>query len=1562
MCTSPKERLKAFNECAMATEHTEEIERERVNTKSHVSLDSSIAGKIPTTAKRNRVLSTSAIDMAKRFKRIVCLGVVLLCVVLGSSNASAEIFPISQAVTLRADSYLEFLTSRGWFSSKEKACEAFSGWYGERWPPGPYNFQVHPQGHLCGVWDFIFASNMCPINSELVENRCECKRGFAETSTPGACTAIPKEVSANSCMAGLLAGHPVAPALGEKFRSEMDFIDGGPSPLALTRTYRSNWGADSTRKVGAFGKAWIHNHEIKLEFATGASHDSVRIFDSSGQPREFRKAVGTANWTAFDSADSFAQTTDGGWTYYRADDGTVQYFDTFGKLQTLTERNSWTNTYSYAASGELTSITNQFGRSLTFSYDSSKRLIQVTLPDLRTVGYSYDATGRLTTVIFPDGKKKTYLYEWGRFLYALTSMKDEVGVHWARFYYTDQGRANATELTGGVDRYDITYPSAETAVITDPLGTARTYSYSGTKSKQVVAGASLPSGIGEADASSRVQDANGLITSETDFKGVVTTTTWDTARRLPLTVTRASGRPEAQTTTTQWHPTFSLPVLITESGRTTAFTHDAVGNVLTRTVTDTAANKAQTWQWTYNASQLVETATEPNGATTTYTYDLRGNVLTSTNALGHVTGYAYDLANRVTSQAEPNGLVTIYTYDARDRLLTQTVGGQQTTTLTYKPYGSVETIALPTGLVLTYTYDPAHRLTGWSNNRGESGSFTLDGMGNRTAEQIKDSSGAVAWNAARTINNINRVSGKTEGPNQTSSFGYDANGELTRSTNGLNQSTQLGLDNLRRVASVTNAANATATLKYNALDAVTEAKDFKGVATGYTRDAQGNATAESSPDTGGATTQYDNLGLPSQIVDALGQATTINRDALGRPTSLVFADGKTTTLRYDLTATSKGYLSEIVDRSGTAEYTRDAFGRVVLKKQTLANGSIQQIGYAYNLNGTLGSIAYPTGATLSHVYDATGRLTGLNWNSTPLVSNITWNPLGQPTGWTWAFTSTDPKLKASRSYDTAGRVTATEFGSYVYDAAGRITSLTQNLYGPADTDPTHDTIANANTTWNVGYDSVGRITSFNVAGSSSNTAGFGYDANGNRSSSTRVVNGLSTSRSYTVPTNGNRLTGFSQTTGGATTSVVYGYNANGDLTGDGLRSYGYDAEGRLSTATTGATDSSPTTRYAHNALGQRVFKTEPLYPPSQGDESDPSFMQSLIAFFKKLWNPSASQAEQLGYSYVYDERGTLVAEIGSGGTNSSGQASYIYLPTANGPMPIAAVINGNTYAVHSDHLNTPRRLSNEASQPVWQWRYSAFGEEEPTMAAKRFTGPETVPSTGATSTTPIAFNLRYPGQYSDAESGLFYNYFRSYDARVGRYSQPDPIGLQGGWSRFGYVDANPLRFIDPFGLDRWGDGQWGPSSNRSAPMFDPRYNDSEAWRWNNNCYSYALNRPGTRSGGPVRGVGGTDPGEPSGAGISGINPNCGDTLDAVRRDGGVAPRADQSCPAGYHGAQLFIRPTSISQGLGDYHWYRQDADGTWSDKQGSRPAKQLGGSPLPPSTYPTQCGTVCLPN
>ncbi len=113
-----------------------------------------------------------------------------------------------------------------------------------------------------------------------------------------------------------------------------------------------------------------------------------------------------------------------------------------------------------------------------------------------------------------------------------------------------------------------------------------------------------------------------------------------------------------------------------------------------------------------------------------------------------------------------------------------------------------------------------------------------------------------------------------------------------------------------------------------------------------------------------------------------------------------------------------------------------------------------------------------------------------------------------------------------------------------------------------------------------------------------------------------------------------------------------------------------------------------------------------------------------------------------------------------------------------------------TYAVHSDNLGTPRLLTNASGQPVWQWAYSAFGDN----------AAQELASASASSSSPQLFGLRYPGQYFDAETGQHYNYFRTYDPESGRYTQADPIGLDGGWNRFGYVGGNALWAVDPKGL------------------------------------------------------------------------------------------------------------------------------------------------------------------
>jgi RHS repeat-associated protein len=238
-----------------------------------------------------------------------------------------------------------------------------------------------------------------------------------------------------------------------------------------------------------------------------------------------------------------------------------------------------------------------------------------------------------------------------------------------------------------------------------------------------------------------------------------------------------------------------------------------------------------------------------------------------------------------------------------------------------------------------------------------------------------------------------------------------------------------------------------------------------------------------------------------------------------------------------------------------------------------------------------------------------------------------------------------------------------------------------------------------------------------------------------------------------------------------------------------------------------ATTDDSITKYAHNAQAQRVFKTAPLYAVTNPEEAAPQdIWTTFTTFFESLWspstNPDGTTVQKAGMSYAYDEDGTLIAQTLTGGAQTSwGQsARYVYLPTASGPMPVAAIYGTKHYAIQSDHLNTPRRLIQSDGQVAWQWAYSAFGEEKPTIAKNRFANTDLNQSFGTTTVPAVTFNLRYPGQYFDQESNLHYNYHRSYHPGGGRYTQADPIGLDGGWNRFGYVEGNPLSKTDSLGL------------------------------------------------------------------------------------------------------------------------------------------------------------------
>jgi RHS repeat-associated protein len=75
-----------------------------------------------------------------------------------------------------------------------------------------------------------------------------------------------------------------------------------------------------------------------------------------------------------------------------------------------------------------------------------------------------------------------------------------------------------------------------------------------------------------------------------------------------------------------------------------------------------------------------------------------------------------------------------------------------------------------------------------------------------------------------------------------------------------------------------------------------------------------------------------------------------------------------------------------------------------------------------------------------------------------------------------------------------------------------------------------------------------------------------------------------------------------------------------------------------------------------------------------------------------------------------------------------------------------------------------------------------------------------VPDENPSSLGMFEFPLRFPGQYADKGTNLFYNYFRDcYDPLLGRYCESDPIGLDGGINTYEYVRSSPLRYSDPTG-------------------------------------------------------------------------------------------------------------------------------------------------------------------
>jgi RHS repeat-associated protein len=108
---------------------------------------------------------------------------------------------------------------------------------------------------------------------------------------------------------------------------------------------------------------------------------------------------------------------------------------------------------------------------------------------------------------------------------------------------------------------------------------------------------------------------------------------------------------------------------------------------------------------------------------------------------------------------------------------------------------------------------------------------------------------------------------------------------------------------------------------------------------------------------------------------------------------------------------------------------------------------------------------------------------------------------------------------------------------------------------------------------------------------------------------------------------------------------------------------------------------------------------------------------------------------------------------------------------------------GVRYYLGYDQVGSPIAVADGSGNVVKQISYDSFGnvleDSNPSFAV------------------PFGF----AGGLHDRDTGLVRFGFRDYDPEVGRWTAKDPIGFAGGDTDvYGYVQSNPVNFVDPWGL------------------------------------------------------------------------------------------------------------------------------------------------------------------
>lgn len=778
--------------------------------------------------------------------------------------------------------------------------------------------------------------------------------------------------------------------------------------------------------------------------------------------------------------------------------------------------------------------------------------------------------------------------------------------------------------------------------------------------------------------------------------------------------------------------------------RSTTIVTDSLGHQTVYTLENNGAYKRTTnalgyVSTTFSTNGFQQYATDNRGNTTWYVYDTgntnslaRSNLLAVTNTLGKVWTYGYDANNLRIREVSPLGQTNLFKYDDKGNLTAMTNAlGQQTESISYTTNGLLASSTDARGNVTSFAYNNEGLMTNAVDALTNSWVRTYDVSGN-----VACSLDPLGHAILIGYNSHNKPSVITNALGQAACFAYDEMANLTNVTDALGNSVGIAYDQLQRTTKIRDALGNETMFSYDPESNLTVLSNALGHAYSYTFDVVNRTKTFVYPDTSKESYVYDGNANMTGLTNRSGQVITGEYDAENRLTTKTWEG--TTNVVFSRGYDDAGRVLTVVRTTGGAMESAitnmwDAADRLAQQQQ-----GAWLIGYGYDVAGNVTNVNYPSGLNAKYSYDPLNRISTIrdSTNATALAS-YEYDAAGRPTKRTL-----ENGTEAVYAWDVAGNVTNMLLrvaaiptnvlwsAAYGYDGVGN-RSWVKYKSGRGDVyqyDATYQVTG-------VKYDVDDPTVGYTAATNPSRTVTYNWDALGNRTSV--VDNGNSTS--YSV----NNLNQYSSVGG---TNLTY--DTRGNLTGEGVWTYGYDYENHLVSASKSGT----TVSYTYDGLGRRISKTV---------------------------NGTTTH-------YIYSGSSLIEERDGSGIV----LAQYIY--EAGIDRPVKVIKGGSSYFFHQDVLGNVVALVNSSGQIAEQYTYDLFGA--PTIKD----GSGNVVSTAS---TPFLFT----GREWDPETGL--NHFR---ARVespllGRFLQCDPIQFDGqDTNLYRYCKNSPLNVRDPFGLKYYG--------------------------------------------------------------------------------------------------------------------------------------------------------------